>query len=517
MKFYYLFFILSILLQSCTDTIEPSVKKPNILFIAVDDLRPELGIYGNKIIKSPNIDALGNDGVVFEKAFVQQAVCNPSRASVMTGLRPDYTKVWDLWTNFRDSIPDVVTLPQHLAKYGYVTTAIGKIYHNIFPDSLSWTEPKIFLKQFPFDPDAYYVSEENLEIQKQRIQDRIDDNKKPKKDRFGHYYVKANATEIIDGPDSLYYDGAQNIKALDKIEGLAKGDKPFFFGIGYYRPHLPYNAPKKYWDLYHADSIPSASNPYIPSNIPAFSVNTNLEIRGYANYKDTPSPLEGSLDEERSKHLKHGYYASVSYVDKLIGDLIKKLKELNIYDNTIIVLWGDHGYKLGEHNAWAKFTNYKIDTHAPLIIKSHKMAHNGHKVNAFAEFVDIYPTLCDLTDTPLPDHLQGSSQLPLIDKSSLKGKEEVYSQFLKESYWAVPEGNEQMGYSILTSDHHYIYWMNWKTKEFTSDELYDLKNDPEENNNVSNNPENMEVISVLKDKLLNEGWKKNLYSTEIKK
>ena len=506
MKLQYLLFIVFINLQACAKKPEVDHKKPNILFIAIDDLRPELGIYGNPMIISPNIDALGKDGVVFENAFVQQAVCNPSRASLMTGLRPDYTKVRDLWTNFRDSIPNIVTLPQHLAKHGYTTTAIGKIYHNIFPDSLSWTEPKIFLKQFPFDPDAYYVTKENLDIQKNRMEERLKKNGQVKKDQFGHFYVKANATEIVDGHDSLYYDGAQTLKAIERIEELSKKEEPFFFGIGYYRPHLPYNAPKRYWDLYDPTAIPMATNPFIPTNASAYSMNKNREIRGYTDYKETPNPSQGSLTEEKARHLKHGYYASVSYVDKLIGDLTAKLKELGIYDNTIIVLWGDHGYKLGEHNGWAKFTNYRIDTHAPLIIKSHVMAHNKHRVSSLAEFVDIYPTLCELSNVPLPTHLQGHSQLPLIEKSTSIGKKAVYSQFLNDTKWTGEE-NEQMGYSIMTADFHYIYWIDWTTKEFSSEELYDLKKDFEENYNISELNENKEIISMLRNKILNEDWK----------
>jgi arylsulfatase A-like enzyme len=498
------------LLQGCRYQEVQEVKTPNILFIAIDDLRPELGVFGNHEIKTPNMDALGYDGVVFENAYVQQAVCNPSRASLLTGLRPDYTKVRDLYTNFRDSIPHIPTIPQHLARHGYTTTAIGKIFHNVFPDSLSWTEPKIFLKQFPFDPDAVYVTEENLQIQNKRIQERLSKNNNFSKDQFGHYYVKANATEIVDGPDSLYYDGAQTLMAIKKLDELANEKNPFFFAIGYYKPHLPFNAPKKYWDLYNPDSISMATNPFVPKNVSEFSVNPNAELKGYTDYKNAPSPLEGSLAEAQARHLKHGYYASVSYIDKLIGDLISKLKALDIYDNTIIVLWGDHGYKLGEHNGWAKFTNYQIDAHAPLIIKSHQHAHNQQRISSLSEFVDIYPTLCDLTNTPLPMHLQGSSLVPLMSDISIVGKQEVYFQFLKESRWAVPEGNEQMGYSVLTNDYHYVYWLNWKTKEFTADELYDLKNDPEENTNVAELTINREIVSELRRKILTEDWKKNL-------
>ncbi|MFT5165315.1 MAG: iduronate 2-sulfatase [Saprospiraceae bacterium] len=497
-------------LNNCSSNQKEQIVKsrPNVLFIAIDDLRPELGVYGNKIIKTPNIDALGMEGVVFERTFVQQAVCNPSRASIMTGLRPDATKIWDLWSDFRDSIPDVITLPQYFKNKGYHSAGIGKIYHNIFPDTLSWSEPKLYLKQFPFDPDAYYVEPENIRIQNEKIQQFIDDGDgKKRKDPFGHYYVKANATEITDLPDDAYYDGAQTTVALSKIEELTKSDKPFFFGLGYYRPHLPFNAPRKYWDLYDPSEINLAENNFLPENAPFFSVNNLVELKGYTDFKNSPTPLEGSLSKKEARKLKHGYYASVSYVDALIGKVVAKLKQLDIYDNTIIVLWGDHGYKLGEHNSWTKFTNYKIDNHAPLIIKSHIKAHNQKRINHLTEFVDIYPTLCELAGLETGTHLEGLSLVPLMSGSTDLGKEAVFFQFLKESRWAIPEGNEQMGYSILTDEFHYISWIDWKTKAFTAHELYNLKNDPLENRNISGDPESAAIVKVLEQQL-KDGWVK---------
>lgn len=482
-------------------------KKPNILFIAIDDLRPELGVYGNPVIRTPNIDNLANDGILFENAYVQQAVCNPSRASLMTGLRPDATKVWDLWTQFRDRIPNVTTLPQHFKQNGYHSVGIGKLYHNIFPDTASWSEPKLYLKQFPFDPDAFYVTRENLKIQQHRIQERIANGKPRKKDQFGHYYIKANATEIVDGPDSLYYDGAQTLVALKKLDELASNDKPFFFGVGYYRPHLPFNAPKKYWDLYNENDIEPATNTFIPKNVLPFSVNNLTELKGYTDFKDAPRPLEGSLKPQDAKHLKHGYYASVSYIDVQVGMLIKKLKELNIYENTIIVLWGDHGYKLGEHNAWAKFTNYIVDNHVPLIIKSNDHSNNKKRISQFIEFVDIYPTLCDMAEIEIPENLQGLSQLPIMNGSTTIGKETVFFQYLKESIWSVPKDNEQMGYSVLTADYHYVKWVDWNTQTISGDELYILDQDPNENENVASYPENAHLVEKM-SVLLNDNWQK---------
>jgi len=499
-----------ILVSACKqDTKQTTTKKmPNVLFIAVDDLRPELGIYGNKIIHSPNIDQLGRDGVIFEQAYVQQALCAPSRASVMTGLRPQTTKVQTLWDKLRDSIPDAVTMPQYFAQKGYTTTAIGKMYHNTDPDPASWSEPKLYLEQFPFNPECIYASQENLDIQKEKLSrppkagNKYERNKP---DRFGHYYVRANFTEMADVPDETFYDGAQTLVAIDKLEQLAKADKPFFFGLGFYRPHSPYISPKKYWDLYDRESIPMAENPFIPEGAPDFAVNTNIELKAHADFTNAPTPLEGSISEADARRVKHGYYAAVSYTDAQVGKVIKKLKDLGLYDETIIVLWSDHGYKLGEHNGWSKFTNYNIDTHAPLIIKSNRTKDNKHRVAQMVEMIDIYPTLCEMMGLEIPTKMEGMSLLPHISKSTTVGKEAIFSSYRKEHHWSVPRGNEQLGNSILTKGYHYVKWQSWKDKSFTAEELYDLKKDPLENKNVAALPEYEAIVKQMKAQL-EAGW-----------
>lgn len=487
---------------------QEAIKSPNVLFIAIDDLRPELGIYGNKIIHSPNIDQLGRDGVIFDQAYVQQALCAPSRVSVMTGLRPRTTRVQTLWDKLRDSMPNVVTMPQYFGQQGYTTTAMGKIYHNSDPDSLSWTMPKTYLTQFPFNPEYVYATEENLKIQKEKLSRppapgiRIEHNKP---DRFGHYYVRAYLTEMADVPDDAYYDGAQTLVAMDKLEALAKAKQPFFFGIGFYRPHAPYNSPKKYWDLYNRDSIPMAKNPFIPENAPDFAASTNIELRIHEDFKNAPSPQKGSLSEADARRVKHGYSAAVSYTNAQVGKIINKLKELGIYDETIIVLWSDHGYKLGEHNGWSKFTNYNIDTHAPLIIKSNQAKDNHHRVTQKVEMVDLYPTLCEMMGISIPDELEGLSLVPHLNKSTSVGKEAIFSSYRMESHWATPRGNEQLGFSIVTDDYHYVEWQSWNDGSFTARELYDLQKDPSENKNVANFPEYEKVVQQMKERL-KTGW-----------
>ncbi len=394
-------------------------RRPNVLFIAVDDLRPALGAYGDSIAITPNIDRLARSGVTFLQAHVQQAVCNPSRASIMTGLRPDSLRVWDLDTDFRTTVPDVVTLPQFFRQQGYFATVVGKIYHNVIPDSLSWSEPEMKIPGFPYDPDAVYRHPDNIVVQEARKAAAIAAGRESRHvDRFGLWYLKANATEAVDLPDSVYYDGAQTNYAVRKLRDLSSRREPFFFGVGYYRPHLPYNAPQKYWDLYDRQAIPLARNKEIPSGAPQMAINNMRELRGYADFADVAHPFKGTVSEADARRLKHGYYASVSYVDAQVGRLLDALDSLGIADNTIVVLWGDHGYKLGEHNSWAKMTNHLIDTRTPLIIRAPGAATPGTRLNQMVEFVDVYPTLTHLAGLTPPAHLQGVSAVPLFADST---------------------------------------------------------------------------------------------------
>ena len=481
-------------------------ERPNVLFIAIDDLRPELGCYGQSYVVSPNIDRLAREGMIFGHAYCQSAVCNPSRASLMTGLRPDTIKVWDLYADFRDNVPNAVTLPQHFKQHGYHAVAIGKIYHNTIPDQQSWSEPKIYLEGYPFDPDAVYRDKENLEYIENRKQQIVADGKPEKHiDRFGHWYLKARATEMPEVPDNAYYDGAQTDTAIRKLHDLKKRNQPFFFAIGYYRPHLPFNAPKKYWDLYDRDEIPLAENDYLPENAPGMAINNLRELRGYVDFKDTLLPRERGLTESQSRLLKHGYLASVSYIDAQIGRLLDELDRLGLRGKTIVVLWGDHGWKLGEHRSWCKMTNYEIDTRAPLIISSPKIKAKGHLCGSLVEFVDIYPTLCELAGLSAPSHLEGVSMMPLLTDPERPWKKAAFSQFLREGIWKAPDGKVYMGYTVRTNRYRYVQWMNWNTREYTAFELYDHKTDPGENINVVDRSAYASVRKELAD-LLRKGW-----------
>jgi iduronate 2-sulfatase len=501
-------------ISSCSIRNTNSVEekpKPNILFIPVDDLRPEFGAYGDEFVLTPHMDRLASQGVTFKRAYCQQAVCNPSRASLLTGLRPDSIQVWDLKTDFRDNVPDVITLPQYFKQQGYTTIALGKIFHNNDPDTISWSITPENLDGFPFDPDAVYINEENLEIQQDKIQE-LKEAGRSRIDQLGHWYVKANATENARVDDDAYYDGAQTTRAIELLQALKTEDKPFFLAVGYYRPHLPFNAPEKYWNMYDRSKIPLAENQFIPEGSPAYLVHGEAELRGYSDSHDLPLPNEEPWDAERQREIKHGYYASVSYTDAQIGRLLDELERLGLAENTIVVLWGDHGWKLGEHNGWCKQTNYEIDTRVPLIISGSGVKAKGQHSNALSEFVDIYPTLCEMANLTIPDHLQGSSMVPLLENPDLEWKTAAYSQFLLGRFGRSKtiEG-EQMGYAIRTDRYRYVEWYIWNKEEKKAGllllkELFDHQMDPQENVNIASHAENRDLIESLSQQL-KKGWK----------
>jgi iduronate 2-sulfatase len=480
-------------------------QRPNVLFIAVDDLRPTIGAYGDPYAKTPNLDRLARSGVTFLHAYAQQALCNPSRASLMTGLRPDSLRVWDLETDFRSTVPGAVTLPQHFMRHGYRTVQIGKIYHNTLPDSRSWHE-EIHLHGFPYDPDAVYHGRENLAIKEARKAKLIEEGRQQSAiDQLGMWYLKANATESLDLPDSAYYDGAQTDRALEELAAL-KVRQPFFFAIGYYRPHLPFNAPRKYWDLYDPDSIALAPNPDLPKDAPPVAGSNLAELRGYADFATAPEPWEGRLSEADARRLKHGYYASVSYMDAQVGRLLDRLDALGLAKNTIVVLWGDHGFKLGEMNGWAKMSNYLIDTHSPLIMRAPGAVPKGLRLQQLVELVDVYPTLSELAGLPAPASLQGTSAVPLLRQPNRPWKDAVFSQFLRRGRWVGKDSVETMGYSMRTDRYHYVAWMNWATRRITARELYDLTADSMETTNLAPRAEARQVLERMEFRR-RQGWR----------
>ena len=462
-------FIFATWLLLVEPTFAAEIARPNVLFIAVDDLRTELGCYGNTHIKSPHIDALAAQSVLFNRAYCQQAVCNPSRASLLTGLRPDSAKVWDLVTHFRDTVPDVVTLPQHFRKHGYYSVAYGKIFHNPLPDDRSWNEPNHWPKQ------ARVWSEGGL----QRLQAYREQMRSTGKSEAAIHRMRAPATEDEDVADSVRPDGEIADQAIDAMRRLSSKDTPFFLAVGFINPHLPFNAPRRYWDLYDPTEIPVAANPKLPDGAPAMAMNTMYELRDYMDFADTSPPSQAALSEAQQRRLKHGYYAAVSFIDAQVGRVLAELDRLKLRENTIIVLWGDHGWKLGEHRSWCKQTNYEVDTHVPLLIHMPGDDRRNPQCESVVEFVDVYPTLCELAGLPVPDHLQGTSLVPLLRNPNQTGKNVAFSQFPRRH-----AGREVMGYAMRTDRFRYVEWLDRGNCETVAIELYDHEHDPQENVNI---------------------------------
>ncbi|MFZ5831935.1 MAG: sulfatase [Planctomycetota bacterium] len=459
--------------------------KLNVLFIAVDDLRPELGCYGNTRVKSPNIDRLASRGTLFEAAYCQQAVCSPSRTSLLTGCRPDTTKVYDLQTHFRDFLPDVVTLPQHFKKHGYHTQSFGKIFHGGLDDTPSWSAsswfPKGSMYQLKANQDLVNRKRKEVAGKKVNVQRR-------------YSLTVGPPVECADIPDNAYGDGKIADEAI-RVLGEVK-DKPFFLAVGFLKPHLPFIAPKKYWNLYDRQQISLADNPFPPKGAPDLAGSNWGELRAYEGV-----PKEGDLSEEMARELIHGYLACVSYTDAQIGRVLDELTRLGLEDNTVIVLWGDHGWKLGEHGMWCKHTNFENDTHVPMICASPRQKAAGGRSKALVEFVDIYPSLAELCSLPLPKHLEGTSFAPLMDDPGLQWKKAAFSQYPRGGQRGEPQ---VMGYSMRTPRYRFTQWLG-ATGTVIATELYDHQVDPAENVNIAERPEDAGLVADLARRL-KAGW-----------
>ena len=457
-----------------------SAARPNVLFIAVDDLRPMLGCYGDKTVISPNIDAIAKRGMVFERAYCQQAVCSPSRLSLMTGRRPDTIKVWDLGTHFREALPDVVTLPQHFKANGYHTRSIGKIYHGggrPSRDPPSWSGPAQYAVML--DAEVRYANSENLKGKG----------------------LKRDSTEAGRAAGSVYSDQIvcdAAVKALGKLK--AKG-KPFFLAVGFRKPHLPFCAPKKYWDLYDRAKVPAPESTAHPKDAPELAVRSWRELEGYRDI-----PEDGRIPSEKVRQLRHGYYACVSFIDDLVGRLGRQLARLHLADNTVVVLWGDHGFHLGEQGLWTKANNYEWATRAPLVLAVPRQPNAGGRTKALVEFVDIYPTLADACGLPAPPGLEGISMMPLLARPDRPWKKAAFSQYPRDrtSHRHRKHGHI-MGYAIRTARYRYVEWRQWNTTKVVARELYDHRTDPKEMVNLAPRKEHRATVAEL-SKQLTAGW-----------
>ena len=450
--------------------------KPNVLLICVDDLKPVLGCYGDKVVKTPNIDRLASRSMRFDAAYCNQAVCSPSRNALLTGLRPQTLGIYDLGTNFRQGRQNAVTMPQWFKANGYSAQGMGKIFHvghGNTNDEASWSVP-----YFRGKVVDYALPENKRELSREEA---MFDNKSPAN------LPRGAALENADVPDDTYSDGKVAAEAIRRLEAAAKNPgEPVFLAVGFLKPHLPFCAPRKYWDLYKTDQFQLPAVRRAPKGAPAYAPTAFGELR---NYKDVPD--KGEIPEDLQRKLIHGYHAATSYMDAQVGKVLDALDASPLKDNTVIVLWGDHGWHLGDHGMWSKHTNYEQATRIPLLVKAAGQTKGGAS-GAMVETVDIYPTLCELAGLKTPEKLDGISFAPLVTGKSAQGERDHVTHVF-------PRGN-RLGRAIRTPTHRFVEWKTIGAPADTAEvELYDYAADPLERKNLAR--EQPETVARMRELL----------------
>lgn len=442
-----------------------AADRPNVLLICVDDLKPLLGCYGVPIVKSPNIDRLAARGVLFERAYCNQAVCSPSRNALLTGLRPQTIGIYDLPTNFRKGVPDAVTLGQYFKQHGYRTASLGKIFHvgqgNV-DDPASWSVP------------SWRPAGGGYQLHQSTAKTRFSAAAGP----------RGAATECADVPDTAYADGMIADEAIVRLHAAeAKPGEPFFLAVGFLKPHLPLVAPKKYWDLYPRAALEPPKRQTPPEGAPEFAPTTWGELRQYSDI-----PEVGPLSTDQQRQLIHGYHAATSFMDAQLGRVLDALDRSPFARNTIIVLWGDHGWHLGDHGMWCKHTNYEHAARIPLVVVAPGVGKTGVKTGALVETVDIYPTLCELAGLPAPRALDGASFVPALKTPATTTKEAVFHVYPRR---------ELLGRAVRTARYRLVEWKKIGDPADTAMlELYDYEGDPEETKNIA--ADKPEVVAQLR-------------------
>ncbi len=433
--------------------------KRNVLFIALDDLNTHLGCYGNALVKSPQIDRLAKSGVRFDRSYCQFPLCSPSRTSLLTGLRPDSTKVYDLTTHFRVTTPDVVSLPQFFKQNGYFTARVGKLYHYGVPGDIgacglddwkSWHQA--------INPRGRDKDEEHLLV-----------NHTPTRGLGSSLSFLA-----AEGTDDEQTDGlvaGETVRLLEKHR-----NRPFFIAAGFYRPHCPYIAPRKYFELYKPDEI----------KMPAVPDGYEKSVPPPALQSTRPWPWFG-VTEAQARESILAYYAAISFVDAQVGRLLEGLERLGLLENTTVVLWGDNGYHLGEHGLWKKQSLYEGSARVPLIIAGAGVPGRGTCPRT-VEFLDLYPTVADLCGMPAPGHLQGASLKPLLADPNARWTRPAHTQVMR---------GKEMAYSVRTERWRYTEWGSGAS----GIELYDYETDPGEMRNLAGDSKYSSVINELRAQL----------------
>ena len=451
------------------------VARPHVLLICVDDLKPALGCYGDPIARTPNIDQLAARGMRFDAAYCNQAVCSPSRNNLMLGSRSTSLGIYNLSTNFRAAVPDAVTLTQYFMRHGWRAEGMGKILHvghGNTNDDASWSVPfykeKLVEYLLPESTGGKLTREEAF---------------------FTNAKAGPNASlprgaawEAPDVPDNAYGDGRLADEAIRRLRSCKQNPtKPVFLAVGFARPHLPFCAPKKYWDLYDPAKLPLAARTTPPDGAPAYAGKTTMELNQYV-----PIPERGAVPEDMQRKLVHGYYASVSFADAQVGKVLDELDRLGLANDTLIVLWGDHGWHLGDHGMWTKHTNYEQATRIPLLIVAPGVTRPGSHSTALVETVDVFPTLCELANLPapkaVPQPMDGRSLVPVLREPNASVRDHAYHAYPRNRG---PQG-DWLGRAVRTSRHRLVEWKKIGAPADTAElELYDYATDPGESKNLA--------------------------------
>lgn len=431
---------------------ETGAERPNVLFLAIDDLRPELGAYGAEYMQTPAIDGLAAEGVTFVRAYANVPVCGASRASMMTGVRPTRDRFLTYYTRAEKDAPDATTMAGWFKQAGYTAISLGKVLHHSDDRAGDWSEP-------PWDPEndslpgyrkwRNYLVEENIR------EDMKKDGSPP-------------AYEAPDVDDDAYFDGKVAVRAIEYLQRFARDGEPFFLAVGFVKPHLPFNAPRKYWDRYPEGSVALPVNQPFPESAPEQAWHNWGELRRYAGVPGGDAPVP----EDLASTLVRGYRAATSYSDAQVGRVLEALDELGLADNTIVVVWGDHGFSLGEHGLWVKHSPFELANRIPLIVRAPGVTPGV--ADGLVESVDLYPTLVELASLPAPAHLQGTTFVPALRDPGAELKPAVFTRW-------------QNSDSVRTERYHYTEWRNDNGK-VVARMLYDHETDPGEMHNVAGDP-----------------------------
>tara|TARA_R110002049_G_scaffold285698_4_gene467105 strand:- start:278988 stop:280451 length:1464 start_codon:yes stop_codon:yes gene_type:complete len=459
---------------------DPTRDRPNVLFIVADDLNCAIEPYGDPIARTPNLSRLADGGVTFLRTYCQQAVCNPSRSSFLTGLRPNTVGVDDLQAYFRDTAADgdqLVTLPEHFKNHGYFCQDIGKMFHNTgeTQDRRSWSIDEVFYRGTHANDTVFGNQPYGA----------------------GKPPYKSPVTESLDVPDTVYRDGQIANLAAAAIRDH-DSPQPFFLAVGFWRPHLPFVAPKKYWDMYDPDNIAPPDPAEPPSNVPAIAMHASKEIRGYGD-----RPRDRELTDDEVRHYRHGYYASISFMDAQIGEILDALRHSRHAENTIVIFTSDHGFHIGEHTLWAKTTNFELDARVPLIIADpRRPSTHGARAITPSELIDLYPTMAHMShiDDDLSERLEGADLTPALADPSAIIKPAAFTQH-QHPFYGNRKNWKAWGYSIRTQDWRYTEWRSITDDQVIARELYDHQTDNKETMNVAAEQSHRGIIKRLSERL----------------